>query len=56
MVEVVRKVVMAIDISMITDTVVDIAIPDLSQYYDNIPQDAHPEVGEAIGLGTKEEL
>ena len=34
----------------------DIAISDLSQYYDNIPQDAHPEVGEAIGLGTKEEL
>ena len=56
MVEVVRKVMMAIDISIITDTVVDIAISDLSQYYDIIPQDAHPEVGEAIGLGTKEEL
>ena len=56
MVEVVRKVMMAIDISIITDTVVDIAILDLSQYYDNIPQDAHPEVGEPIGLGTKEEL
>ena len=56
MVEVVRKVMMAIDIAIITDTVVDIAISDLSQYYDNIPQDAHPEVGAAIGLGTKEEL
>ena len=30
MVEVVRKVMMAIDISIITDTVVDIAISDLS--------------------------
>ena len=56
MVEVVRKVMMAIDIGIITDTGVDIAISDLSQYYDNIPQDAHLEVGEAIGLGTKEKL
>ena len=56
MVEVVRKVMMAIDIAIITDTVVDIVISDLSQYYDNIPEDAHPEVGEAIALGTKEEL
>ena len=56
MVEVVMKVMMPIDIAIITDTVVDIAISDRSQYYDNIPQDAHPEVGEAIGLGTKEEL
>ena len=56
MVEVVRKVMMAIDISIITNAVVDVAISDLSQYYDNIPQDTHPEVSKTIGLGTKEEL
>ena len=53
MVEVVRNVMMAIGIAIITNTVLDVAISDLSQYYSNMPQDAHQELGDAIGPGTK---
>ena len=54
--EVVWKVMMAIDIACVTRNIVDIIISDLSQYYNNIPQDVHLTVGAAIGLGTEEEL
>ena len=56
LVEVVWKVMMAIDIARVTKNIINIIISDLSQYYDNIPQDVRSTVGAAMGLGTEEEL
>ena len=54
--KVVHTVHMALDLAHLRRQVVGVPITDVAKYFDLIVQGRPPEVGEHIGLGTKDHL